>query len=143
VATASRYPLTIDSSGVAFGDAESYNKEPTIIPAEIRAEMRRRNPKDRISLRGFKPSSDRILVRDIDEWKRRRDFPDNIAEFRARYPNARGYVEAWLPGYSKDGQAAVMRGGVGPLDHGAVTTYMVVKKARRWAVLWRSVAHFV
>jgi len=129
---------TMGSSGFLSDDqlrGESHDKKPYLIPADIRADLRRRNPKEPVSLRGFKPSRTKILLRDLSGLKR-------FGEFERKHPDARGYVEAWLPGYSKDGQTAVLRAWFGPTSHGATATYMLANKKGRWAIVWRKVAYY-
>ena len=116
-------------------DGESFDKSPHRIPPVIRADLRRRNPNEPISLATFKPVSKKILVRDLDGLHR-------FGKFEEKYPNAQAYVETWLPGYSKDGQSAVLRTSFGPTPHGATATYMLAKKDGRWTVVWRKVSYY-
>jgi len=80
-----------------------------------------------------------IEVTDLTEmWKRRRSF----RMFEDAHPKARGWLEAYLPGYSKDGTRAVVRAGVGPWAHAAMLTAVLEKRDGRWAVAWYHVARF-
>lgn len=115
-------------------NGESHDKEPYLIPADLRADLRRRNPKEPVILSGFKPSSPKILLRDLSGLRR--------DEFEEKYPDARGYAEAWLPGFSKDGRTAVLRAYFGPTPHGATATYLLEKRDGRWTVVWRKVAYY-
>ncbi len=117
-------------------------KRTDLIPAAIREGLRSRNPNEPVSLRGFKSSSPKILVRDLSALERFRKSERN-SEFKRTYPNARGYVKAWLPGYSTDGQTAVPRALLGPTPHTATATYMLTKKNGRWTVVWRKVARYL
>jgi hypothetical protein len=118
---------TAGASGYLSDDelnGEHFDEKTYFIPAEIRDDLRRRNPKEPVSLREFKPSSAKILVRELNELKHVR--PRRVRfEFVRICPIARGYVVSWLPGYSKDGQTAVVRALWGPTPHGATTTYML------------------
>jgi hypothetical protein len=116
-------------------DGESYDKNPHLIPSEIRSDLQKRNPKEPISLVAFKPESKKILVSDLEGLYQ-------FGKFGAKHPEARGYVETWLPGYSKDGQSAVLRMSFGPTPHGATATYMLAKKDGRWSVVWRDVSYY-
>jgi hypothetical protein len=116
-------------------DGESHDGKKYLVPVDIREDLRRRNPEEPVSMRGFKPSSSKILVRDLKGLK-------VDGEFEKEHPNSVGCVEAWLPGYSKDGQTAVLRASFGPTPHGATTTYMLAKKNGRWSVVWRKVAYY-
>jgi hypothetical protein len=72
-------------------------------------------------------------------WKGRRSF--NALE--DAHPKARGWLEAYLPGYSKDGTRAVIRAGVEPSAHGAMLTAVMEKRGDKWTVAWYHVARFV
>jgi hypothetical protein len=62
-------------------------------------------------------------------------------KLRKEYPAAWASVWVNIPGYSKDGNSAVVLVEGGPNgDHGASWVYMLTKKGKRWAVQWR---HFV
>jgi hypothetical protein len=118
-------------------DGERHDRKPHLIARDIRGSLRRRNPLDPVSLGGYKPSSPKILVRDLS------GLMGEFGEFSSKYADARGYVEAWLPGYSKDRQTAVLRAWFGPTAHGATVTYLLVKKKGKWTVGWRKVAYYV
>jgi len=62
--------------------------------------------------------------------------------FEQAYPAARAWVEAWLPGYSKDGTRALVRAWIGPSDHGAVVTALLEKKGDKWRIRWQHLARF-
>ena len=80
-----------------------------------------------------------IVVTDLtDTWKERRSF----ASFEDAHPIARGWLEAYLPGYSADGNHAVIRAGVGPWAHAAMLTAVLQKRGDKWVVAWYYVARF-
>ena len=56
--------------------------------------------------------------------------------FEGTHPKARGWLEAYLPGYSKDGTLAVVRAGVGPWAHAAMLTAVLQKTGDKWVVKW-------
>jgi len=56
--------------------------------------------------------------------------------FEEVFPQARGWVEAWVPGYSKDGKTAVVKANVGPTDKVAVLTAILKLQQGKWAVVW-------
>lgn len=62
--------------------------------------------------------------------------------FEDVHPNARGWVEAYLPGYSNDGVHAVVRAGVGPSAHGAMVTALLEKSGETWHVKWHHIAWY-
>ncbi len=63
--------------------------------------------------------------------------------FEHAYPTARAWIEAWLPGYSKDGTQAVARGWIGPSDHGAVFTAFLEKSGDKWLIKWHHLSRFL
>ncbi len=67
----------------------------------------------------------------------------DILDFLDKYPQALGYVIAWLPGYAADGQSAVFRARFGPTAHGATLTYLLTRKDGRWTVVWRKTRFYV
>lgn len=60
--------------------------------------------------------------------------------FQEENPDARGFVAAWLPGYSADGNTAVVRARVGPVKRLANLTAILRKQGDRWAVVWRKIS---
>jgi hypothetical protein len=123
-------------------DHESNDQKWKVIGAEIRADLGRRNTNEPVSLRGFRPTSERILVRDISGIRRMESVLARTREFGRQFPGARVYVGAWLPGYSRDGQTAVLRARFDPTAHGGQATYIVTKNAGRWAVVWREFRYY-
>ena len=80
-----------------------------------------------------------ITVTNLTEtWKERRSF----TSLQKVHPKARGWLEAYLPGYSAEGSHAVVRAGVGPSAHGAMLTAVLEKRDDKWAVAWYYLAHF-
>ena len=80
-----------------------------------------------------------IVVTNLTEiGKGRRSF----TSFEDAHPKARGWLEAYLPGYSKDGARAVVRAGVGPWAHAAMLTAVLEKQGNKWVVSWYHVARF-
>jgi hypothetical protein len=116
--------------------SHSLGDKATAISSEIRAELLRRNPKGRrYSLASFHPSSPSILVRDLSgvdiDW-----------DFAEAFPDARGYVQAFLPGYSRDGRLALFYFHFGPTPHGAVGCYLISRETATWKIVWSSFNHF-
>jgi hypothetical protein len=125
---------------------DGHDRRPHIIAMDIRENLRRRNSGDAASLRGYTPSSPKVLVQDLmglrvtESYWPREMYP--AEKFREKYPDARGFLRTWLPGYSKDRKTAVLQAWFGPTPHGAWLTYMLEKKEDRWTVVWRtSVSH--
>ncbi len=63
--------------------------------------------------------------------------------FEKAYPSARGYAEAFLPGYTKDGSHAVVRALVGPSPHGATATVFLERSVDTWLVRWHHIAWYL
>lgn len=67
-----------------------------------------------------------------------------LKEFQARYPDAMAFVHTWLPGYSSDGNNALVRFRVGPQGRGrqsptATGTYLLTRQNGAWKVEWRTI----
>ena len=71
-------------------------------------------------------------------WGQRRGY----GSFAAAYSKARGWLQAYLPGYSKDGARAIVRAGVGPSAHGAMLTALLEKSGDKWLVKWHYIARY-
>jgi hypothetical protein len=117
-----------------FPDAVSARK----ITADLWADWRRRNTMS-VSLRDVRFGDKLIRVQDTSqvagsEW--------GIA-FRKAYPEALGSYEVTLPGYSRDGQRALvgfqemLPGAEYAVENGGL--YLLVKKKGRWRVAQRYV----
>jgi len=127
-----------ESFYLRLGQIRGELDEGQLIPDALGNELSRRN-KNAVSLADFKPDNPSVLVQDLTE------LPDGIEfseAFVMRFPNAKAYVDAWLPAYSNDGTTALVRFWFGPTPHGAAGTYMLVEEGGRWKVLWRSLAYF-
>lgn len=111
-------------------------KDARSIPAEIQEDLKRRKAELGSSLADFKPTNPDIIVRDLDELFNKAGY--GVAVFDKQYPSAWGYVGAYPPGYSKDGNSAVVVFEGGPNGiHGLNWVYMLAKKGKRWEVQWR------
>jgi uncharacterized protein (TIGR02246 family) len=114
------------------------HKDPRPIPDDIRSDLRRRDDGPSTSLADFRPANPDIVVRDLDELFGRADGPlSAIAAFDERHPDAWGYVSAHLPGYSNDGDRAVIVFEGGPSAHGLDWVYMLTRRGKRWEIQWR------
>jgi hypothetical protein len=118
------------------------------LPSDAEADMRQRNtPADAkphtydsvaASYTNLTFAAD-IVVTDLTQtWKGRR----SSTLFGDAHPKARGWLEAYLPGYSADGTRAVVRAGVGPWAHAAMLTAVLEKRGDKWVVAWYYVARF-
>jgi hypothetical protein len=64
----------------------------------------------------------------------------SVLTFKEAFPDARCWVEAYLPGYSRNGTRAVVRGWIGPTPHGASITVLLEKTGEKWSVKWHHLA---
>lgn len=119
------------------------------LPADVEDDMRARNtkPDARPDTYAAVPASYTnltfsagIVVTDLTGvWKNSRSF----REFKEAHPDACGFVRAYLPGYSTDGNLAVVRATVGPTPHGASITALLEKVGTTWTVKWYKLARYV
>ena len=101
------------------------------IDLAMRIDLMRRNASE-ISLTDCKFSDPKIVLVDPKKFDRR---------FTSR--DRRNWIMIMLPGYSADGNRAVLRFAFGPTSHGAAGTYYLVKRNGKWTVGWRKFAHYV
>jgi hypothetical protein len=81
-----------------------------------------------------------IVVTNLHHW---RIEPQILKTgFNKAFPNARGWVEVYLPGYSNDGNVAVVRAMVGPWAHAASLTALMEKRENGWFVKWFKIAYY-
>jgi hypothetical protein len=66
----------------------------------------------------------------------------SLSSFEEARPKARGWLESYLPGYTKDGTRAVVRAGVGPWAHGAMLTALLEKGGDKWLVKWFHISRY-
>ncbi len=106
------------------------------VPLEVQDDLSIRNAKGkRFVLARYQPSNPNILVRALRPI-------DRDLEFSARFPDARGYVETYLPGYSRDGATALVVFTFGPTPHGAMGCYLLGKMEGQWEILERLCGYF-
>lgn len=136
--------------GTAFlnGNMSPGDLDNHAIPAELIDELRRRNTPvgtEPGSHDAVETSYDKLTFADGiivgDTAASERPGP-NYRPFQTLFPKARGWVCAFLPGYSKDGSQAVVRGFAGPWAHAATVTALLVKAGNRWSVTWYHVTFY-
>lgn len=118
------------------------------LPSDAESDMRRRNtPADAkpdtydsvaASYTNLTFAAGIVVTNLTEVWKGRRSF----TSFEDAYPKARGWLKAYLPGYSQDGTRAIVRAGVGPWAHAAMLTAVLEKRGDKWTVVWYYVARF-
>lgn len=100
------------------------------------------------ALEGRSPLIEVIAPNTIEDAQRAATQSSDLYNWRDRHlvklvPTARATVEGWLPGYSADGDTAVLRFWFGPTAHGAVATYLLVRRDGKWLVEQRNFAFFM
>jgi len=147
-ATIVLHTRTPEKTGFLMSDQIRSEIDHRTLPSDAESDLRRRNtpadakPDTYDSITAFYTNltfAAGIVVVDLTEtWKGRRSF----TSFEDAHPKARGWLEAYLPGYSKDGTRAVVRAGVGPWAHAAMLTAVLEKRGDKWVVVWYYVARF-
>src|SRR5262249_42166760 len=100
-----------------------------IIPPDVRDDLVRRNVGKTISFQAYHPRSSQILLRKSADLKR---------IFKKRVPEADEYLLVTLPGYSSDGNTAVVKFYFGPHNfHGDHGWSLLVKQDGKWIVKWK------
>jgi hypothetical protein len=103
------------------------------IPKDVQYDAARRNGDVPASFSSLKFDARIILTELPRSSGRSRGDPQ---WFQHAWPNGRAWVHAWLPGYSTDGNQAIVRGWIGPSAHGALLTAFLAKNGGSWAVEW-------
>ena len=109
------------------------------LPGDAEQDMRRRNDSVMASYTNMKFAGGIAVTNLAEIWKKGRR---SIVAFQNEHPKACGWLESYLPGYSKNGTRAVVRAGVGPWVHGAMLTAVLEKRRDKWVVAWYHVARF-
>jgi hypothetical protein len=107
------------------------------VPFDVQEDFKRRSKSPAGSLADFKPANPDIVVEDRDRLLRDGIVGDPFPAIRAKYPAAWGYVFAYPPGYSRDGQSAIVVFYTTIGIHWADWVYMLSKRGKRWEVVWR------
>jgi hypothetical protein len=119
------------------------------LPADLEAELRRRNTPPESKPHAYDavsafytnlPFSPQIVVADLSILKG--DPRRSHSTFQKAHPKAKGFVKAYLPGYSKEGSRALVRSAVGPSPHGAMVTALLEKRGDQWVVKWHHIARY-
>lgn len=121
--------------------------DPFVLRADVKGKALPKDALDELIKRNKKGQSDEavpfgyeqawfvepIVVGDVLKGSDRRVHLDKFLE---NYPEARCWVEAWVPGFSKDGNTALVRARIGPTAKSATVTAIVKKGTGGWAVAW-------
>jgi hypothetical protein len=107
------------------------------LPPDACDDLHRRNA-EQVSLAGGS-FGEGVVVTDVEPF---RPFLSET-DYRERFPRAKGWAEASLPGYSGDGARAVLVFWFGPTAHGAKATYLLVNRGFGWEVEAFDLAYYV
>jgi hypothetical protein len=123
-------------SAIDFGALNNAWRRGKRIPPALIADVKRRNPKGaRQSIKPYQPINPKIMVIDAKPLLQGEEFG---------YPPgfAPTYVISSLPGYSEDGQNAVLAFRFGPSAHGAFGYCLLQKVDGVWKILDRQMLFF-
>jgi hypothetical protein len=103
--------------------------------SQLRDDAVRRNPPAlRFRIASYQPANENVVVRDLSGV----DLGLGFAEI---FPDARGYVQPFLPAFSEDGQTAVFAFYFGPTPHGAVGCYLLSRDSGQWIAKQRWIGY--
>jgi hypothetical protein len=109
------------------------------VPADMAADFRRRNIGRGGSVESFRFRDERIVIDDIDRFYGGELELLPGLRFRDAYPKACGHISVYLPGYSHDGEAAVVILDEGPSIHGMSWTILLKRSGGNWIVIFRDI----
>jgi hypothetical protein len=110
------------------------------ISIDIQKDSERRGTMAALSLADFKPANSKIFVDNLDEIVAKspdRGFDGGHEAIRKKHPNVSEYLWAHPPGYSTDGNSAVVVFGFPMGMHSGDWVFMLSKKGKQWEVDWR------
>jgi hypothetical protein len=123
------YPEDLEHISGYLGDLVSEKK----LDKDVVENCNDRNPpKVRFSLTEYHPSNPGIVVQDLTEEEHSLGIKQSN----------RGWVEVQLPGYSKDGQTALLRFTFGPTPHGSDGFYLLRKVKGRWEIIAKRLSYY-
>jgi hypothetical protein len=125
------YPEDPEHIGGYLGDLVSEKKVDKDVVENC---IDRNPPKVRFSLTEYHPSNPGIVVQDLTE-------EEHFLGIKQSNPN-RGWVEVQLPGYSRDGQTALLRFTFGPTPHGSDGFYLLRKVKGRWEIIAKRLSYY-
>jgi len=114
-------------------------KEGWQLNSELLSNLRLRNS-DKKPLRGISVGRN-VVNENLSKLPNGLDWPTSLEK---KHPNAKAWVNFWLPGYSKDGTRAVVRFWFGETPHGAIGTYLLIKtKTGHWRVAGSTFSYYL
>lgn len=110
-----------------------------IIPKDALEDLDRRVALAAISLADFKPAKSSIILDNLDAMLGKSESPldAGVAAIFRKYPPPAPPLWPRPPGYSKDGNSAIVVFGLPMGMHGADWVYLLSRRGTRWVVEWR------
>ncbi|MDG3008207.1 hypothetical protein [Paludisphaera mucosa] len=112
------------------------------IPKGHLADLKLRNKEGPFPLKDLGIADERVQLDDLDTLL---TGPSSLSSKKSpleeKYPNNRGYLRFYLPGYSADGKTSVVLMDHGPSPHGIVDLYYLGESKGVWKVKgrWRQI----
>ncbi len=122
-------------------DGELNGQQDKVIPHDALIDLVNRNGMKR-AWAGPDLTNDRITLLDLDAYALSGSSSTRPYVFE-KHPECFAWVQAWRPGYSRDGMTALVRFGIGPTAHFACGTYLLRRDGEGWTVVWGHIASFV
>jgi hypothetical protein len=146
------HPRTPEGTGFLSAEQIDGDCRKHTVPPDLKAEILRRNTSVPQKYESVDASyagishDPRIVIADAHPKEADTDDPfvnpsDEL--FAARHPDAKAWVEAYLPAFSADGKTALVRAFVGPAAHAATATYLLELGNGRWTVQWKELAFYM
>jgi hypothetical protein len=144
------FPRTPEKTGFLQPHQMRSDIRDHVLPVDAEADLRRRNSLLNAKADTYDAVSASwtnlafgagVVVADNLTATRSQPFAD--VSFGKTHPKARAWVQAYLPGYSKDGTRAIVRAEVGPTAHGATITALLERTNGAWRVKWHALAVYV
>jgi hypothetical protein len=117
-----------------------------LLAGDIRAGLARRNPPPELGTKasdmpsfGHWALDHRVVIAEVS------GMPAGLGSrqrFESAHPKAKGWLAAYLPGYSSNGTRALVHAWVGPSAHGACLTGLLELHGDQWAVKWRRFVYY-
>ncbi len=109
------------------------------IPKDLLDDLDRRGALKALSLADFRPASPSIIVDNLDAMLETPTSVLDVGEgaIRRKYPPPSRPLWPRAPGYSSDGNSAIVAFGLPMGMHGADWVYLLSRKGTRWVVDWR------
>jgi hypothetical protein len=133
------FPRSRTTDGMLSDDQlESELREnPQVVSSQLIINLRERNAKN-TSLEGLAEQNPDFVLDDLSRLKG--EWPSLFWEV---YPDAKCWIDTWLPGYSQDGNEAVVKFWFGPTSHGATAIYVLQRKNGKWKVMWNDYSYYL